>query len=49
MDSLYPKSHHPLPAQKRAHGLRGLRAKNSAAIELLPELRREGGTGYFFA
>lgn len=42
MDSVYPQPGHPSPAQGRAHGLRGLRQKNSASVELLSELRREG-------
>ena len=43
MDSIYPQLDHSQTTQSSAHGLRKLRAKNSAAVELLSELRRESG------
>ena len=49
MDSLYPKSHHSPAAQGSAHGLFRLRKKLPAAIEFLPELRREIANSYFLA
>ena len=41
LDSLHSQLGDPPAAQGRALGLRGLRQKNSAAVELLSELRRE--------
>jgi len=49
VDSVYPKPDDPPPEQGGAVGLHGLRAKKSAALEFLSELRREDFLkNYFF-
>jgi hypothetical protein len=43
VDPLHAEFDHPLSPSKSTYRLRRLRAKNTAALELLSELRRESG------